>query len=262
MTYDKNIEKYVKILQGLQENYTLIVNKIDELKNTFQFQNDKSNDDARLAFYFLASNYSDAAIHLLMFNTYISNKPLELRQYYDEFKISIPNSKAMGRMIPLNKIRWNNCQCLSNLFSISIYSSFESSLRNIMRSVNEDCYVKTQNNIVSMLDHLMSRSENYTLYLTEYHDRFVAFNKIRNSIHNNGVHMPYNKNKNKEDAKQRSEYQILEDETTIIKTGERIRGGDGWDVHLQMTKLLFLIHNDILEIPEVKSKSFIFDPSS
>ncbi|MGD9533821.1 MAG: hypothetical protein AB7V56_08645 [Candidatus Nitrosocosmicus sp.] len=254
------IEKYSRVIQGLQSKYSLFVDKLDELKSTEKYKSNKSNEDARLSFYLLTINYLDAAIHLLSFNTLHATRIEELPRYYSHFNIKIPRSKIFDRMIPFRSIRVNNCQFIANQFSISVYSAFESSLRNIMRAVNCWFFVDNESNIICLLDRLMSESKNHKKYLEDYRGYFIAFNKIRNSIHNNGVHWIYSKNqKNEKNSKLFVE--ILEGEHTVFELGQLIKGGDPWEVHTKMTEILLKIHNDMIEIPRVEKPLFIYDPS-
>lgn len=56
-------------------------------------------------------------------------------------------------------------------------------------------------------------------------------------------------------------FQDLNGTPILFEYGKVIPYGGVWESHLQMTQVFFSIFNELIEIPKIKSESYVKDPS-
>lgn len=247
-------QRYEKLVQQLEALLTKFENKLHILKLSDQFKNP---NDLRLSYYYYSIQHIDACIHLLMYNTSLSLDKNELGYFYEKYKIRDRNNYYERSVIAFIQNRQNILQYISNQYSFSIFSTFEYTIRCIIRERFEDDYFKMSGDIVSLLNYLMKKSDNYATFLKEHKEKFVHLNLIRNAVHNNGVYLPdklEQRNKNKV-------FEFIQGNPVYFNYGEPIKGAEAWETHLLMTEELFFLFNEILKISEIRDFDHIRDPS-
>jgi hypothetical protein len=239
-------------IEQLNNLYLDFENKTINLKSRYR------SKDARLAYYYLSYQNIDATINLLILN--------EENIKYDQRMTPLYNSFGIGRRfdnltIPLelrlSQTRKNIEQFIANQYSLSIFCIFEHSFRTIIREIYPSEYKNLENRFINMFEHFVKEFRNQSPYFSTLKPSFFVFlNAVRNTIHTNGIYLPYGKNV--------GYTRILPDlngTPILFEYGKVIPYNGVWESHVQMGQLFFSIFNELIEIPSIQSRSYVEDPS-
>ncbi len=238
-------------LIGLDKLYLDYLIKCDSIKSQYR------ENDVRLSFYYLSYQNIDAAIHLLIFNRKNLNEE-ELRQDY-----RVNNLKNRFANLPfppelrIRQMSNNFEQFIANQYSLSIFFLFEHSFRTIVRQIYPSDYTKMETSFIKMFEFFVNKFRNDSIYFAQLSSSFLDFfNAVRNSIHTNGLFLPYGKN-----IGYKRTLEDLNGTQIEFEYGKVIPYNGVWNSHIQMTEKFFSIYNELIEIQKIKSEPFIEDPS-
>lgn len=175
MDYKKQVCELIKIRSELDKTRQELFTKFPQM--------DKKRD-ARLTFFNRAASILDtSAIELMMSESVLQN-PRSWSNFAKKYSFNKPPSKSI---LPMT-LSYEQSVVFGYL--LFLFSSYETSLRRIVRTIDPSRYQLMINSIDNIFNWYVGRLKFSKIERKRYCKLMEIYRLIRNSIHNNGVYSP------------------------------------------------------------------------
>jgi hypothetical protein len=216
----------------INELESLLKQCFDTIDNLRSYQQIKEND-VRVTFFKHLVNVLDSTILFLI----VARKYFGNENWWKEYNLSI-------RPFPFSREFDYYDQVVTNSFCLFIISSFESSIRLIIKRYDSNLY-QSQRDFNPLCKELISKLNLYNK------DKFIdVILTVRNGIHNNGVYIPRGHIKNKK----------IEWNNVIFHFDENKPISITWSNLVSFSKEIYKIFTDIINSNQIKKIAYYHDP--
>jgi hypothetical protein len=218
---------------------SLLSECFNTISNLMTYQQIKEND-ARVTFFKHLVNVIDSTIVSLL----VAHKYMGDENWWKEVQKEY-NLTAR----PIHFVREFDYydQVVTNSFFLLMFSSFESSIRLIVKRYDSNLY-GSQRDINPLCKGLISRLK------LGNKDKFIdLISSIRNSIHNNGLYVPKGSTKSTKIVWNNVIFQFDEDKPIAIK--------DLWSSLIPISREVYIIFSRIINSDEIKKIMYYDDPT-
>jgi hypothetical protein len=229
----------ITLINELESLLQLCFNSIN---NLVKYQQIKEND-ARVTFFkHLVNVINSTTLMLIMSHTHFGNESW-WKDIQREYELST-------RPFPFGREIDYYDQVVTNSFLILLFSSFEASIRLIIKQYDATLYQSQKNRFNPLCKELMCKLK----LLTKDNDKFIDLvGLLRNSIHNNGVYEPRGSTKMREIEWNNTVFLFVEN--TPISQPQL------WSNLISFSKEILKIFTDIINSNEIKKIRHYSDPA-